>query len=119
MLVKYTRMEEADQFKTALKQDVHLALRIHPKIDVLLREILSSLGKEEIDPSIAANINELVLVELEKMMNILLMLKSNLQHFETPTQEPELLNEREKKDPKAQLDNLISKIEGMTDLDKE
>ena len=119
MLVKYTRMEEAENFKTALKQDVLLALRVHPKARVLLQEMLGALEKDEIDASVTAKLNELALVEIEKVMNILLMLKSNLQHFETPVQEKELLNEGGGRDPKEKLDNLISKIEGMTSLDKE
>ena len=64
-------MAEAEHFKTALKQDVLLALRVYPKVDVLLREMLGSLDKEEIDPSVAARINQLALVEVEKIMNIL------------------------------------------------
>ena len=81
MLIKYTRMEEAEHFKAALKQDVFLALRIYPKVDVLLREMLVSLDKEEIDPSVAARINQLALVEVEKIMNILLMLAKLIKHL--------------------------------------
>ena len=113
MLIKYTRMEEAEHFKTALKQDVLLALRVYPKVDVLLREMLGSLDKEEIDPSVAARINQLALVEVEKIMNILLMLKSNLEHFEDkPTEEKELLNENnEVENAQAKLSELIGQIE--------
>lgn len=113
MLIKYTRMEEAEHFKTALKQDVLLALRVYPKVDVLLREMLGSLDKEEIDPSVAARINQLALVEVEKIMNILLMLKSNLEHFEDkPTEEKELLNENnEVESAQAKLSELIGQIE--------
>ncbi len=122
MLIKYTRMEEAEHFKTALKQDVLLALRVYPKVDVLLREILGSLDKEEVDPSVAARINELALVEVEKIMNILLMLKSNLEHFEDkPTEEKELLNENnEVESAQAKLSELIGQIEklgGQTKLE--
>ena len=122
MLIKYTRMEEAEHFKTALKQDVFLALRIYPKVDVLLREMLGSLEKEEIDPSVAARINQLVLVEVEKIMNILLMLKSNLEHFEEkPTKEKELLTEQapeELDETKQRIDNLIETIQSMNDNNK-
>ncbi len=122
MLIKYTRMEEAEHFKTALKQDVLLALRVYPKVDVLLREMLGSLDKEEIDPSVAARINQLALVEVEKIMNILLMLKSNLEHFEDkPTEEKELLNENnEVENAQAKLSELIGQIEklgGQTKLE--
>ena len=113
MLIKYTRMEEAEHFKTALKQDVLLALRVYPKVDVLLREMLGSLDKEEIDPSVAARINQLALVEVEKIMNILLMLKSNLEHFEDkPTEQKELLNENnEVENAQEKLSELIGQIE--------
>ncbi len=113
MLIKYTRMEEAEHFKTALKQDVLLALRIHPKVEVLLKEVLGSLGKEEIDPSVAARINQLALVEVEKIMNILLMLKSNLEHFEDkPSEQKELLNEsNEVENAQKKLSELIGQIE--------
>lgn len=113
MLIKYTRMEEAEHFKTALKQDVFLALRIYPKVDVLLKEMLGSLDKEEIDPSVAARINQLALVEVEKIMNILLMLKSNLEHFEDkPTEQKELLNENnEVENAQEKLSELIGQIE--------
>ena len=122
MLIKYTRMEEAEHFKTALKQDVLLALRVYPKVDVLLREMLGSLDKEEIDPSVAARINQLALVEVEKIMNILLMLKSNLEHFEDkPTEEKELLNENnEVESAQTKLSELIGQIEklgGQTKLE--
>ena len=122
MLIKYTRMEEAEHFKTALKQDVLLALRVYPKVDVLLREMLGSLDKEEIDPSVAARINQLALVEVEKIMNILLMLKSNLEHFEDkPTEKKELLNENnEVENAQAKLSELIGQIEklgGQTKLE--
>jgi len=122
VLIKYTRMEEAEHFKTALKQDVLLALRVYPKVDVLLREMLGSLDKEEIDPSVAARINQLALVEVEKIMNILLMLKSNLEHFEDkPTEEKELLNENnEVENAQAKLSELIGQIEklgGQTKLE--
>ena len=122
MLIKYTRMEEAKHFKTALKQDVLLALRVCPKVDVLLREMLGSLDKEEIDPSVAARINQLALVEVEKIMNILLMLKSNLEHFEDkPTEQKELLNENnEVENAQEKLSELIGQIEklgGQTKLE--
>ena len=112
MLIKYTRMEEAEHFKTALKQDVLLALRVYPKVDVLLREMLGSLDKEEIDPSVAARINQLALVEVEKIMNILLMLKSNLEHFEEkPEQEKQLLNEGDEvENAQTKLTDLIGQI---------
>ena len=113
MLIKYTRMEEAEHFKTALKQDVLLALRMFPKVDVLLREMLGSLDKEGIDPSVAARINQLALVEVEKIMNILLMLKSNLEHFEDkPSEQKELLNEsNEVENAQKKLSELIGQIE--------
>ena len=122
MLIKYTRMEEAEHFKTALKQDVFLALRIYPKVNVLLKEMLGSLDKEEIDPSVAARINQLALVEVEKIMNILLMLKSNLEHFEDkPTEQKELLNENnEVENAQEKLSELIGQIEklgGQTKLE--
>ena len=112
MLVKYTRFEESEHFKTALKQDVFLALRIFPKVDVLLREMLGTLEKKEIDPSVTAKINQLALVEVEKMMNILLMLKSNLEHFEEkPDQDKQLLNEGDEvEDAQTKLTDLIGQI---------
>jgi len=122
VLIKYTRMEEAEHFKTALKQDVLLALRVYPKVDVLLREMLGSLEKDEIDPSVAARINQLALVEVEKMMNILLMLKSNLEHFEDKsTEDRELLTEKASEgidETKQRIDNLIGTIQSMSDKKK-
>ena len=119
MLIKYTRMEEAEHFKTALKQDVFLALRIYPKVDVLLREMLGSLDKEEIDPSVTARINQLALVEVEKIMNILLMLKSNLEHFEDkPAEQKELLTEQAPEEldkTKQRIDTLLQTIQSMSD----
>ena len=119
MLIKYTRMEEAEHFKTALKQDVFLALRIYPKVDVLLREMLVSLDKEEIDPSVAARINQLALVEVEKIMNILLMLKSNLEHFEDkPAEQKELLTEQAPEEldkTKQRIGTLLQTIQSMSD----
>ena len=122
MLIKYTRMEEAEHFKTALKQDVLLALRVYPKVDVLLREMLGSLDKEEIDPSVAARINQLALVEVDKMMNILLMLKSNLEHFENkPQDQREVLTEQASEDAdetRQRIDKLIGTIQSMGDKKK-
>ena len=122
MLIKYTRMEEAEHFKTALKQDVLLALRVYPKVDVLLREMLGSLDKEEIDPSVAARINQLALVEVDKMMNILLMLKSNLEHFENkPEDQREVLTEQASEDAdetRQRIDKLIGTIQSMGDKKK-
>tara|TARA_R100000008_G_scaffold55290_1_gene33891 strand:- start:388 stop:765 length:378 start_codon:yes stop_codon:yes gene_type:complete len=122
MLIKYTRMEEAEHFKTALKQDVFLALRVFPKVRVLLQEMLGSLEKDEIDPSVAARINQLALVEVEKMMNILLMLKSNLEHFEDKsTEDRELLTEKASEgidETKQRIDNLIGTIQSMSDKKK-
>ncbi len=119
MLIKYTRMEEAEHFKTALKQDVFLALRIYPKVDVLLREMLGSLDKEEIDPSVTARINQLALVEVEKIMNILLMLKSNLEHFEDkPAEQKELLTEQAPEEldkTKQRIGTLLQTIQSMSD----
>jgi len=119
VLIKYTRMEEAEHFKTALKQDVFLALRIYPKVDVLLREMLVSLDKEEIDPSVAARINQLALVEVEKIMNILLMLKSNLEHFEDkPAEQKELLTEQAPEEldkTKQRIGTLLQTIQSMSD----
>ena len=119
MLIKYTRMEEAEHFKAALKQDVFLALRIYPKVDVLLREMLGSLDKEEIDPSVTARINQLALVEVEKIMNILLMLKSNLEHFEDkPAEQKELLTEQAPEEldkTKQRIGTLLQTIQSMSD----
>jgi len=119
VLIKYTRMEEAEHFKAALKQDVFLALRIYPKVDVLLREMLVSLDKEEIDPSVAARINQLALVEVEKIMNILLMLKSNLEHFEDkPAEQKELLTEQAPEEldkTKQRIGTLLQTIQSMSD----
>jgi len=119
VLIKYTRMEEAEHFKTALKQDVFLALRIYPKVDVLLREMLGSLDKEEIDPSVTARINQLALVEVEKIMNILLMLKSNLEHFEDkPAEQKELLTEQAPEEldkTKQRIGTLLQTIQSMSD----
>ena len=80
---------------------------------MLLKEMLGSLDKEEIDPSVAARINQLALVEVEKIMNILLMLKSNLEHFEDkPTEQKELLNENnEVENAQEKLSELIGQIE--------
>ena len=115
MLVKYTRMEEEGHFKDALKQDVFLALRILPKVDVLLRDMLASLEKDEISPSVAAKLNELTIVEVEKVLNVLMMLKSNLEHFEEkPEEKKELLNEKnEVEDTQTRITNLMEQLQSL------
>ena len=121
MLIKYTRMEEEGHFKDALKQDVFLALRILPKVDVLLRDMLASLEKEEISPSVAAKLNELTLAEVEKILNVLMMLGSNLSHFEGEKKK-ELLTEQqpepEVEQTKQRIDTLLQTIQSMSGQDK-
>ena len=121
MLIKYTRMEEEGHFKDALKQDVFLALRILPKVDVLLRDMLSSLEKDEISPSVAAKLNELTLSEVEKILNVLMMLGSNLSHFEGEKKK-ELLTEQqpepEVEQTKQRIDTLMQTIQSMSGQSK-
>jgi len=121
MLVKYTRMEEEGHFKDALKQDVFLALRILPKVDVLLRDMLASLEKDEISPSVAAKLNELTLAEVEKILNVLMMLGSNLSHFEGEKKK-ELLTEQqpepEVEQTKQRIDTLLQTIQSMSGQNK-
>jgi len=121
VLIKYTRMEEEGHFKDALKQDVFLALRILPKVDVLLRDMLSSLEKDEISPSVAAKLNELTLAEVEKILNVLMMLGSNLSHFEGEKKK-ELLTEQqpepEVEQTKQRIDTLLQTIQSMSGQDK-
>lgn len=121
MLIKYTRMEEEGHFKDALKQDVFLALRILPKVDVLLRDMLASLEKDEISPSVAAKLNELTLAEVEKILNVLMMLGSNLSHFEGEKKK-ELLTEQqpepEVEQTKQRIDTLLQTIQSMSGQDK-
>ncbi len=121
MLIKYTRMEEEGHFKNALKQDVFLALRILPKVDVLLRDMLASLEKDEILPSVSAKLNELTLAEVEKILNVLMMLGSNLSHFEGEKKK-ELLTEQqpepEVEQTKQRIDTLLQTIQSMSDQDK-
>ncbi len=121
MLIKYTRMEEEGHFKDALKQDVFLALRILPKVDVLLRDILASLEKDEISPSVAAKLNELTLAEVEKILNVLMMLGSNLSHFEGEKKK-ELLTEQqpepEVEQTKQRIDTLLQTIQSMSGQNK-
>ena len=121
MLIKYTRMEEEGHFKDALKQDVFLALRILPKVDVLLRDMLASLEKDEISPSVAAKLNELTLAEIEKILNVLMMLGSNLSHFEGEKKK-ELLTEQqpepEVEQTKQRIDTLLQTIQSMSGQDK-
>mgnify|MGYP006969416111 FL=1 len=121
MLVKYTRMEEEGHFKDALKQDVFLALRILPKVDVLLRDMLASLEKDEISPSVAAKLNELTLAEVEKILNVLMMLGSNLSHFEGEKKK-ELLTEQqpepEVEQTKQRIDTLMQTIQSMSGQNK-
>ena len=121
MLIKYTRMEEEGHFKDALKQDVFLALRILPKVDVLLRDMLSSLEKDEISPSVAAKLNELTLAEVEKILNVLMMLGSNLSHFEGEKKK-ELLTEQqpepEAEQTKQRIDTLMQTIQSMSGQNK-
>ena len=120
MLIKYTRMEEG-HFKDALKQDVFLALRILPKVDVLLRDMLASLEKDEISPSVAAKLNELTLAEVEKILNVLMMLGSNLSHFEGEKKK-ELLTEQqpepEVEQTKQRIDTLLQTIQSMSGQNK-
>lgn len=121
MLIKYTRMEEEGHFKDALKQDVFLALRILPKVDVLLRDMLASLEKDEISPSVAAKLNELTLAEVEKILNVLMMLGSNLSHFEGEKKK-ELLTEQqpepEVEQTKQRIDTLMQTIQSMSGQNK-
>ncbi len=121
MLIKYTRMEEEGHFKDALKQDVFLALRILPKVDVLLRDMLASLEKDEISPSVAAKLNELTLAEVEKILNVLMMLGSNLSHFEGEKKK-ELLTEQqpepEVEQTKQRIDTLLQTIQSMSGQNK-
>ena len=121
MLIKYTRMEEEGHFKDALKQDVFLALRILPKVDVLLRDMLSSLEKDEISASVAAKLNELTLSEVEKILNVLMMLGSNLSHFEGEKKK-ELLTEQqpepEVEQTKQRIDTLMQTIQSMSGQSK-
>jgi predicted secreted acid phosphatase len=121
MLIKYTRMEEEGHFKDALKQDVFLALRILPKVDVLLRDMLASLEKDEISPSVAAKLNELTLAEVEKILNVLMMLGSNLSHFEGKKKK-ELLTEQqpepEVEQTKQRIDTLMQTIQSMSGQNK-
>jgi hypothetical protein len=93
-------MEEEGHFKDALKQDVFLALRILPKVDVLLRDMLASLEKDEISPSVAAKLNELTLAEVEKILNVLMMLGSNLEQT------------------KQRIDTLLQTIQSMSGQNK-
>ena len=119
MLVKYTRVEEEGHFKEALKQDVFLALRIIPKVDVLLRDTLASLEKEEISPSVIAKLNELTLIEVEKVLNVLMILGSNLAHIEGEkkrellTEQPQSVSETEQ--TKQRIDTLMQTIQSMSD----
>jgi predicted secreted acid phosphatase len=121
VLIKYTRMEEEGHFKDALKQDVFLALRILPKVDVLLRDMLASLEKDEISPSVAAKLNELTLAEVEKILNVLMMLGSNLSHFEGEKKK-ELLTEQqpepEVEQTKQRIDTLMQTIQSMSGQNK-
>jgi len=121
MLIKYTRLEEPDDFKKELARDADTAAIVSNKITNLLGETAHVLNSDDLTPKIAGDINLLTLQEADKLMNILLLLKSNLQHFEEETTpEPELLNEeKEEVNPQTQLDNLISKIEDIADLDKQ
>jgi len=115
MLVSYTRLEELADFRNALKQDVFLALKILPKVDVLLRDMLASLEKDEISPSVAAKLNELTIVEVEKILNVLMMLKSNLEHFEEkPEEKKKLLNEKnEVEDPQTRITSLMEQLQSL------
>jgi|TARA_R110002020_G_scaffold230852_1_gene442020 hypothetical protein len=119
VLIKYTRVEEEGHFKEALKQDVFLALRIMPKVDVLLRDTLASLEKEEISPSVIAKLNELTLIEVEKVLNVLMILGSNLAHIEGEkktellTEQPQSVSEAEQ--TKQRIDTLMQTIQSMSD----
>ena len=119
MLIKYTRVEEEGHFKEALKQDVFLALRIMPKVDVLLRDTLASLEKEEISPSVIAKLNELTLIEVEKVLNVLMILGSNLAHLEGVkktellTEQPQSVSEAEQ--TKQRIYTLMQTIQSMSD----
>ena len=121
MLIKYTRMEEEGHFKDALKQDVFLALRILPKVDVLLRDMLASLEKDEISPSVAAKLNELTLAEIEKILNVLMMLGSNLSHFEGKKKKERLTEQQpepEVEQTKQRIDTLMQTIQSMSGQNK-
>tara|TARA_R110000824_G_scaffold9402_2_gene42048 strand:+ start:159 stop:518 length:360 start_codon:yes stop_codon:yes gene_type:complete len=119
MLIKYTRLEEPDNFKKELGRDVKKARAVNNKVAGLLEQTEAVLNNDALTPKVASEVNLLTLLEVDKLMNILLLLKSNLEHFEGEP-EPELLNEDQKEiNPKDQLDNLISKIEGIADLDKQ
>jgi hypothetical protein len=113
-------MEEPDNFKKELARDVKSARTVNNKVTSLLEQTEAVLNNDDLTAKVAAEVNLLTLLEADKLMNILLLLKSNLEHFEgEPQPEPELLNEQKAADPKTHLDNLISKIEGIADLDKQ
>jgi hypothetical protein len=118
MLVKYTRLEEPEDFKRELARDASKALKISNKINSLLGETISVLEKNHLSAQVATEVNLLTLGEVEKLMNFLLLLKANLEHFDNDKQEEESQKELLTEEPQNQLGDLISKLEGMANLDK-
>ena len=117
MLVSYTRLENVEDFKLALGDDVATAAKINSKLAKLLKEMSQGLASDFYPVGGIAELNKAAIIEAEKSLNILLMLRSNLEHFEEEKKQPEEKQLLQEKDEVAQaqerLGSLVEQIQNL------
>jgi hypothetical protein len=117
MLVSYTRLENVEDFKLALGDDVDTAAKINSKLAKLLKEMSQGLASNFYPVGGIAELNKAAIIEAEKTLNILLMLRSNLEHFEEEKKQPEEKQLLQEKDEVTQaqerLGNLVEQIQNL------
>jgi hypothetical protein len=117
MLVSYTRLENVDDFKFALGDDVVIAIKVNNKLTKLLKEMSQGLASDFYPVGGIAELNKAAIIEAEKTLNILLMLRSNLEHFEEEKKQPEEKQLLQEKDEVTQaqerLGNLVEQIQNL------
>ncbi len=117
MLVSYTRLENVDDFKLALGDDVATAIKVNSKLANLLKEMSQGLASDFYPVGGIAELNKAAIMEAEKTLNVLLMLKSNLEHFdgeEVQAKEKQLLQEKDEvTQAQERLGNLVEQIQNL------
>ena len=117
MLVSYTRLENVEDFKLALGDDVATATKINSKLAKLLKEMSQGLASDFYPVGGIAELNKAAIIEAEKSLNILLMLRSNLEHFEEEKKQPEEKQLLQEKDEVTQaqerLGSLVEQIQNL------
>jgi hypothetical protein len=68
-------LRKKEHFKDSIKTRCIFSLENYAKGRCPFARHLASLEKEEISPSVIAKLNELTLIEVEKILNVLLMLR--------------------------------------------